>query len=86
MGLFESMLEELAEWTHRDIFRRLPRPSRPSHDWNDGFMGPEKAAVVMGVSVAEVHEMAGRGLLEIDFEKRLIRPAIVSTLGVEVVS
>lgn len=86
MSLFESMLEELAEWRRRDIFRRLPRRSRPSHDPDDGFVSPDKAAAVMGVSVAEIMEMAGRGYVEIDFEKGLIRPAVVSTIGVEVVS
>lgn len=86
MSPFEHMLEQMAEGRLRDILRRLPRRSRQRVDRNDGFMSPEKAAAVMGVSVAEVRELAGRGYLEIDFEKKLIRPAIVSTLGVEVVS
>jgi len=85
VSLFESMLDEFAEWRHADIWRRLPRPSRPHHDPLDGFLPFEKAAAVMGVTVSEAIDMGMRGALEIDIDRKLIRPAIVSTLGVEVV-
>lgn len=80
--MLESILDDLAQWRHADIWRRLPLRSRPRPDPREGFLSPEKAAAVMGVSLAEVHEMAARGQLEVDSERRLIRPAVVSVLGV----
>lgn len=85
MGLFESALDELDEWTHRDIFRRLPRRSRPRQgDPHDGFLTPDRAAAVMGVSEADVHALAGRGMLDSTRigGRLLIRPAVLSVLAV----
>lgn len=82
MGLFESILDDMAQWRRWEIWSRPDRPRRPHRDPLDGFLPYAKAAAVMGVSESEAVELGLRGMLEIDLERALIRPAVVSVLGV----
>lgn len=83
MSLFGRLLERHERERHALIVRGVP-VRHASRSLAEGYLPVDEAAVAMGVSEAEVQELARRGVLTSTRAggELLILPAIVSRLAV----
>lgn len=85
MNVFEHLLERHERLRHARILSSVPRQSPSTAVGVDGFLPPEDAAKVMGVSLQELALLVEQGRLEaedVGMSELWVRPAVVSVLGV----
>lgn len=80
MGLFQDILLEAEQARQWDIIRSLPSPRPASVERFDGFMVPDDAAQVMGISLERLELLARQGVLEwrVFDGDVLVRPAVIA--------